>query len=218
MRTLDRHPLFDPKSRDHRAIDETGPLRSHHWMLTQVLNQGSDGACVGFSLTHNLLAYQYPLGVPPKRMALRIYRLAKKIDEWPGEKYSGTSVLAGCKVLRRKGAITSYKWAFGLDDVLQVLAHHGPLVLGINWHESMYEAPDGVLTVDGAVAGGHAILANGINVEEETVTLHNSWGDAWGNGGEADISWLDLDRLLSDDGEAVRLIMGPQRTGAALDE
>jgi len=218
MRTLDRIVKFDNRSRAFAAVEETGKLHSQHWHLEEVLDQGSEGACVGFSLTHNLLAHQFEPGRSPTSIAMRIYRLAKKVDEWAGESYSGTSVLAGCKVLKRKNVIRSYKWAFGLDDVLQVLALHGPLVLGIPWYESMYEPVDDMVSVGGNKVGGHAIFANGIDVENKTVTLHNSWGPDWGDRGEAEISWDDLGKLLSDEGEAVRLLMGTNRKEAVLDE
>ena len=207
---LDRLVQFDDRSRRYgavRAADE--PLEQRHWSCDVVLDQGNEGACVGYSLTHDLIAE--PLDTEmraTKRVpfARRVYRRAKRIDEWPGTGYEGTSVLAGCKVLRRAGAIDRYEWAFGLYEVLKVVSNEGPVVLGIAWYESMYAAPDGRVAVEGSVAGGHAIVCNGINPEAETVTLHNSWGPDWGSGGEAELGWGDLDRLLSEQGEAVRLI------------
>jgi hypothetical protein len=206
---LGRLPEFDDRSRAF-AAPPAGPIRalqSAYWPCPEVLDQGTEGACVGYSLTHHLLAD--PIDLPMKyeqRMARRIYRRAKRVDQWPGEDYAGTSILAGCKILKRHGVVAGYRWAFGLADVVQVVAYDGPVVLGINWYESMYEPTGGRVEPEGRVAGGHAILCNGVDVDRETVTLHNSWGSGWGDRGEANLSWVHLDRLLREQGEAVRLV------------
>ncbi len=82
--------------------------------------------------------------------------------------------------------------------------YHGPAVIGINWHNDMYD-PDanGFVQPIGGIAGGHAILANGVNVRDRTVTLHNSWGKTWGIQGECKVRWSDMEKLLADDGEVV---------------
>jgi len=206
---LDRLVQFDDRSRGFRAAGPPAELAPAHWPCTEVLDQGREGACVGYSLTHGLLSEPIDIEMRAHKMvpfARRVYRRAQRIDEWPGTNYEGTSVLAGCKVLRRANVIRRYEWCFGLDEVLQVLSNDGPVVLGIPWYDSMYEPVDGDLSIDGDLVGGHAILANGIDPDSQTVTLHNSWGPDWGIGGEAALSWTALDNLLSGQGEAVRLI------------
>jgi hypothetical protein len=209
---LGRLVEFDKRSRGFAAVDRGGfPMGSRHWECDWILDQGREGACVGFSLVHHLRAtpivWDRRTGIPAAtHAARRLYQNAKKVDKWPGENYSGTSILAGCRTLKRGGHISGYRWCFGYKDVLVAVAEQGPVVLGINWYESMYEPDRGRIEVAGEVAGGHAILCNGVDHLNRTVTLHNSWGPDWGDNGEAALSWDDLDLLLSQSGEAVSLV------------
>lgn len=200
---LDRLVQFDERSRAFpiRALVGAQKARSYTWACTTVLDQGNEGACVGFAWTHELLARPKPIEGLTNDAALATYRLAQTLDEWPGEAYSGTSVLAGVKALQQQGYYGEYRWAFGLEDLVLAIPK-GPAVLGIPWWDSMYEAPGGWVRVGGTKVGGHAILARGVNVTGRYITLHNSWGPDWGNNGDARISFDDLDKLLKDDGEA----------------
>lgn len=205
---LDRLIEFDERSRSFpvRALLPAAPkLRSYTWRCLDNLNQMSEGACVGFAWTHELAARPSEVKFLHAADALQVYHLAQTLDPWQGESYSGTSVLAGVKAVQQlhPGKISSYRWAFGLNDVLATLSYLGPVVLGISWHSSMFR-PDasGLVTLNGDVAGGHAILANGINLRTRQVRLHNSWGSNWGKNGECFISFEDLDKLLKDQGEA----------------
>jgi len=103
--------------------------------------------------------------------------------------------------------ITGYRWAFGINDVIDTLIVKGPVVLGINWHEDMYETqPDGLVTVGGRLVGGHAILAHGFwpghPQHGDVIVWTNSWGPSYGRNGTGYIRVADLDRLLQNNGEA----------------
>lgn len=183
--------------------------RSNTWACPWVGDQGVEGACVGFGVTAELAARPSMVAATDAD-AFRRYYAAQDRDPWPGgeypgawPRYSGTSVLAGVKVAHAEGYFREYRWAFGLSDVLLGIGYHGPAVIGINWHESMYEPRDGRVVVEGPVVGGHCLLVNGVSVRDRTALCHNSWGPAWGRNGEAVISWDDLGDLLADDGEAV---------------
>ena len=85
------------------------------------------------------------------------------------------------------------------------------MVIGINWYEGMFDpgyVKDATgtyrITVvpTGAIAGGHCLLVNGVNVEAQVYRLKNSWGRGWGANGRASISFSNMARLLSEDGEA----------------
>ena len=61
-------------------------------------DQGKEGACVGFACSRmmsllNRRRYEAPW----------LYREAQRVDDWPGEDYSGTSVRAALDVLRSRG-------------------------------------------------------------------------------------------------------------------
>lgn len=196
----------DPRSLAYpvREVMEATKPRSYTWKGGPVVDQGNEGACVGFGWTGDIMARPHACTPPadPNRYAHDLYKAAQQIDAYPGDDYSGTDVIAGAKMLQQWGIVTEYRWAMGLDDVVLALGYKGPVVLGINWYASMYNAPGGVVTVSGAKVGGHCILARGVNVKARTVLLRNSWGSDWGNGGDAVISFDDLGRLLAEDGEA----------------
>lgn len=192
------------------AADQREPV-TKQWRVGKWLDQGQEGACVGAGFAHDLAAT--PMRVDGITMAIareRIYWEVQKRDPLPGgaypgasPRYEGTSVLSGAKYLHGLGAFDSYHWAQTEPELAAYVSHKGPAILGLNWHEGMYR-PDaaGFLRPTGAVAGGHCILAAGINVEGSYFTLHNSWGKRWGDNGTAKVSRADMAALLADNGEA----------------
>jgi len=215
---------FDERSRKFPVMATVGTKkkpRSYTWRNDQYFDQGSEGACVGFALTHELTAR--PAEVQHLSAAFareEVYWEAQKIDPWEGgsypgatPQYEGTSVLAGVKMLKTLGYIDGYKWAFGLNDLVMAVGYAGPAVLGLAWYEGMFDtASCGHLHVTGEMAGGHAILCKGVDVKNKTFTLHNSWGADWGTGGDALIHWDEMGRLLDEQGEAV-IPTGRHKTG-----
>lgn len=184
-------------------LDTTLPPRSYTWSCPVNLDQGAEGACTGFAVAHEAAAR--PVRVPgiTNERARGLYWRARILDEWPGEGYEGSSVLAAIKAGQELGWYGEYRWAFGFDDLVLALSYKGPAVLGINWYEGMFNpGADGVIKPTGRISGGHAILANGISVKRRLIRLHNSWGPSWGLGGGCLISWDDLSLLLAQDGEA----------------
>lgn len=200
---LDRLEQFDERSRTYpimAVVEQTKP-RSYTWRCEAWLDQRKEGACVGFSWAHELAAKPKPRMVD-EPFARFVYLSAQKIDEWSGEAYEGTSVIAGAKIMQAQNMIGEYRWAFGLDQALVGISRKGPAVLGIPWHEGMFSpGSDGFIRATGDVMGGHAILANGVSLRKGAVRLHNSWGRGWGQGGECWISFDDLGSLLEDGGE-----------------
>lgn len=210
---LNRIVQFDKKSRKYpiRAVIEGDEPRSYTWPCSKHLDQGSEGACVGFSLAHELIAKPVVVkGITSTFAIEKIYWEAQRNDPWaggsyPGAKprYEGTSVLAGVKAVQALGYISEYRWAFGLEDLILAVGRCGPAVLGVNWYEGMFEPHScGYLHVTGEIAGGHAILCKGVNIKAKYFVLHNSWGTSWGNNGDAKISFEEMEYLLNEDGEA----------------
>lgn len=146
--------------------------------------------------------------------ALHVYKEAQKIDDWPGESYEGTSVLAGAKVMHKYDLIKEYRWAFDIDDVIDSIVQKGPVVLGVPWHRGMYKADGGVVKISGPKVGGHCITAVGyIDSSEKmsgepSVILQNSWGYGWGIRGLAEISIPDLEKLLAQGEACVPVVRG----------
>jgi len=211
---LARLTQFDEASRKFaikRMLPGKKP-RTRTWRCDRVLDQGVEGACVGYALTHDLMAYPAEVkGLTAKFARENIYWEAQKRDDWKGgsypnakPRYEGTSVLAGMKTVQALGYIKEYRWAFGLEDLVLGLGYSGPAILGLEWRKSMYEPHScGYIHVDSPAVGGHCILAVGVNVKEEYVILLNSWGPKWGSNGRCKVSFAEMDELLKAEGEAV---------------
>jgi hypothetical protein len=214
-RRLARLRQFDEKSREFPVRTSVGRAkkpRSYTWRCNEHFDQGSEGACVGFAMTHELVARPSEIKHLNDSFAReRVYWEAQKIDPWEGGSYpgaspvyEGTSVLAGVKMLKKLSYIEQYRWAFSLNDLVMAVGYCGPAVLGVPWYGSMFEPHTcGYLHVEGDPVGGHAILCKGVDVKDRTFTLHNSWGSTWGNGGDALVSWDEMEKLLHEQGEAV---------------
>jgi hypothetical protein len=207
---LGRQPEFDPKSRAYSmAIPLNLPERrkavTKVWDCPVWLDQGQEGACVGFSFSHELAAAPDVVEGVTNESAQEVFKLAKQLDQWPGEAYDWTSVLAGIKAVEAlyPEVIASYRWCFSLEDLVQTISFFGPVVLGINWYSGMHRPNvHGLIKRAGRVTGGHAILARGVDVVAKTVLLRNSWGRSWGKDGDCVIGYADLNKLLHEDGEA----------------
>lgn len=211
---LDRVRQFDEQSRNYPLRQPKGrrARRSYTWRCDKYLDQGEEGACVGFSIGHELAAHPAPVPrIGPSFCRKKIYWEAQRRDPWDGgeypgarPRYGGTSLLEGVKVAHDLGWFEEYRWTFSFSNFLLGLGYHGPAVIGITWYEGMFDADDaGFVAPGGEPIGGHCILANGVDVRARTVTLHNSWGRGWGVQGECKVRWKDLDDLLMDAGEAV---------------
>lgn len=219
-RVLDWAPNHDPRSRAfpvRQTISTPPKLRNKLWRVGPILDQGSEGACVGFGWTAEALATPVPVNLArlaaeapddPTAFAINRYYRARRIDEWDGEDYDGTSTNAGAKAMREVGLVNEYRWAFSMEDIVNAILVKGPVVLGVEWRQNMYEAPNGVLNASGRVVGGHCLAAVGFSHKseklggEDGIILQNSWGYDWGINGLAEIKVTDLWKLLEVYGEA----------------
>lgn len=168
-------------------------------------NQGYTPQCVAYSWLHYLAdgpvthkGQKHPLITPAT-----LYKEAKKVDEWPGENYDGTSVRAGAKVLQSRGLIGEYHWAQNLDALIYAVLELGPVVVGSNWYAGMSQ-PDaqGLMHLTGELQGGHAWDINGVNVTKGEFRMKQSWEDLWGIKAHARISFADMAQLINENAEA----------------
>lgn len=218
-KTLDWKSYHDPRSKEYGIRKLFGAKRivptKTLWEEGIVLDQGNEGACVGFAWTGELLAepaapQEQPSFKYANNLAIAFYKDAQKVDEWFGENYEGTSVLAGAKIMKERGLIGEYRWCFNINDIRDAVITEGPVVIGIPWYDGMYDTDQyGVIRPIGQRVGGHAILVSGYDPAlkigsstEEYFRLRNSWGDGYGNGGSGWIRRKDLEKLLKEDGEA----------------
>ena len=207
--------VLDPRSRQFAAVgslvDSSLEPRTKVWRTyPRAWDQGYTSECTCYAAKRLLNCSPLRRSIDPEvRLNLNtteLYNYAQTIDEWEGEAYDGTSVLAAAKSIQHRGLIPGYKWCFGLDDVLRVASWYGPVEIGVSWYESMFDTTDtGRLIVDteSGLAGGHVVAIIGVNTSNKTVVISNSWGESWGDRGRCYMKWDDLGLLLEDWGEAV---------------
>lgn len=211
---LGRRPQADPRSGDFpvtailpRKVYETP--RTKTWNCGPVLDQLNEGSCVGHGWAHELAAEPYAIKGMTHKSAVTIYKAAQNVDEWPGNTYSGTSVLAGAKAVMKlfPGSVESYRWANTINDVIAAIGWHGPVVVGCNWYSGMYQTDaKGYIHVSGSQVGGHCLLMRGVDIEKNHFILRNSWGPSWGKAGDCFISFQDFSRLLSENADCCVIV------------
>lgn len=204
-RVFDRRVSYDERSRNWsvRTLIEDKPLRGYTWGCPVRLDQGYEGACVGFGWAHELAARPKVHGLVTNATARELYHWAQLNDEWEDTPpQEGTSVLAGAKGAVKFGYLGEYRWCFSLRDLQLTIGYLGPVILGVYWWTDMME-PDsnGHIYRRGQVEGGHAILCNGYSLSKRRFVLTNSWGPNWGYNGTCYISEDDMNALLMDQGE-----------------
>lgn len=198
---------FDERSRGF-GISAVTPLqpRSYTWQCAANLDQKRTYECVLFSWTHEAIAKPKPHLDLTEAVPHAMYPYAQEVDEYPGNDYNGTSVLAGAKAAKKWGFIQEYRWGFNYWEGITGVSRHGPGVIGINWKSDMMKTDqNGYIHYSGADTGGHAVLVRGVDMANQRVLIHNSWGADWGGTvrgpGTAWLSFTDLDQALQNDGE-----------------
>lgn len=205
--------------------------RSYTWQVGQWLDQGQEGACVGFGYSHELLSKPVQvIGISNAFAREKIYWQAQREDDWPGGSYpgadpvyEGTSVLTGAKVLQEMGFYLGYNWGITVQEIALAIGYKGPAVLGLTMYDGMMEPnKKGFLVPKGSEVGGHCILAHSVTIkfkgllgmmmrnnwqdvdtDKSYITVWNSWGPTWGEMGTAKISLRSMQKLIVEDkGEA----------------
>ncbi len=201
----DERDMRFPLSAAMKAVATT-PV-SKVWKPGPVNDQSSKNTkngCVGYS-TFKLLTSE-PVVIPPPIPITEeeIYLESRRNDEFSGEADEGTSVRAGMETLKRHGLISAYYNGRDWQESVEYMLTTGPLILGIPWYQQMFD-PDanGVITIGGSIAGGHAIFCYAADWDNKFITLRGSWSTDWGRDGDCLLSFQDFDRLLKDGGVCV---------------
>lgn len=145
----------------------------------RLYDQGSEGACVGFGLSRMMSLLNR------RRYDARwLFHEARKVDEWPGEDYQGTSVRAGCDVLRSRGH------ARVVPGDLDPFDGDSPVSL-----DEGISANRWATSVDQV----RAVLSSPYHDRRGGVPLLNSWGEGYPH--VVYLPYETLDRLIREDGE-----------------
>jgi hypothetical protein len=223
-RGLGRVVHKDKRDHKHLLVHHLGatalPTSKTWGIKSDHLDQGPTSTCVGHGMC-NFLRCAPVRTTAGEEMAYRLYKKAVLLDPWKQNDIeatypdaspklsSGTTVRAGAKAAASMGLLDTYVWAFSLQPTIEWLLTRGPVVVGVNWYDSMFE-PDakGLVTISpGAqIEGGHCFLLRGANQTKAQVLCTNSWGNGWGKKGDFLLSFKDLERLISEDGEVCTAI------------
>jgi hypothetical protein len=203
---LGRHVLHDPRSRDFPAQRAPQIVSVTHAAAGLPLDQGNIGSCTANALCGALdSAPDNTSGrAYDENAAVQLYELETKLE---GEPYPpndpGGSGLMVCKAATQLGWIRAYHHAFGLQHALEALVIQ-PVITGVNWYTS-FDTPDSnglVAIAPGAtVRGGHEVVADGIDAENQLVWFWNSWGPSFAQGGRFCMSFATWEQLLSEQGD-----------------
>ncbi len=213
---LGRHIEHDPDSRAY-AIDHapSTPLVSAFWRRHGgPFDQGELGSCTANAGLGVLMTgpFYNPSHNFKEADCVSVYSEATTLDNIEGHfppDDTGSTGLAVCKAMKRRGLIRGYRHTFGLHAALVSLSHY-PLMVGMPWYEGGdTPSPDGEISDAGEVRGGHEVEAAGIDVPNERVWFINSWGRQYGvahpiicpEGGCMWMSFAAFGRILSRGGD-----------------
>lgn len=81
-----------------------------------VLDQRSEGACTGFGLAAAINLLNKRRGSPVRVSPRMLYEMARKYDEWPGERYEGSSCRGAIKGWYNMGVCEERHWPYVQAD------------------------------------------------------------------------------------------------------
>lgn len=183
--TLDfRDRMFEPTLIE---VPVRRPLDDYLAAGVPVLDQGTEGACTGFGLAtvvHYLLRTRRVVPDPQAVSPRMLYDMARRYDEWPGDKYEGSSARGAMKGWHKHGVCAETHWRYKnpqdkarypnrFEDALRrplgayLRVNHKDIVA---MHSAISEV--GILYATAQVhSGWEAIGSDGIIAYDETVTV-----------------------------------------------
>ncbi|WP_142282218.1 hypothetical protein [Mycobacterium sp. IEC1808] len=206
-RRLGRHIEHDPRSRDFPAERAQAIVSVDHRATGLPLDQGQIGSCTANALCGALNSAPDYTGAKSytESDAVMLYELETKLEGQPYPPNDpGGSGLMVCKAAQQLGWISSYRHAFGLQHALTALVIQ-PVITGFNWYTS-FDEPDpdtGLVTItdDATVRGGHEVVVDGIDADNQLIWLWNSWGTNFGRSGRFCMSFGTWEQLLAESGD-----------------
>lgn len=220
-RRLGRNVNHDSRSLNYlvEAQDVSTLVSVRHDRVIPVLDQGNLGSCVGNAGTGALgSAFFWAQGedvldpsdaAVDESYAVGLYSECTSVDPYTGTyppSDTGTDGLSCAKVLLGRGLISGYQHCTSFEAFATALAQQ-PVLVGIEWHEASFDPDaDGRCHIDGDVMGGHEIIFDELDMENQRVWFTNSWTADWGVNGRAYFTFEDITTLLSHEGDATVLV------------
>jgi len=230
--SLGRIQHHDPRNLEYaHGVLPKPAIQSVTWARrTPILDQQNIGSCTGNALTgalgtdsagrtatgqvtvtadsHGIFtAGTYTLD---EDFAVMAYELNTRLDNIKGQYKpddTGSSGPACGKTAKALGLATGYTHAFSYDALRSAL-QSGPVLIGIDWYNSMFDPkPDGQIVVDktSGLAGGHELMIREYDAALDIAWVDNSWGSSWGVDGRGYFKGAHLRTLLSDGGDVTVL-------------
>jgi len=200
------------------------PLETYLKAHVPILDQGKEGACTGFGLAtviHYLLRTRKVVPDRGEVSPWMLYDMARRYDEWPGEKYEGASARGAMKGWHKHGVCAMSSWPKEDRDpdryrVRFADALRRPLgaYLRVNhkdviaMHTAISEV--GILYATASVHNGwdnpgrtgtiefnpKSEITGGhafaiVAYDKDGLWIQNSWGRDWGRGGFARLTYDD---------------------------
>lgn len=200
---------FDARDLIYRpALVDLKPEVLPRWDGIRVLHQGQEGACTGFALAAMINYLLFLRGERAQVSARMLFEMAKRYDQWPGNRYDWSSARGAMKGWYKHGVCGEAEWpnANASDDKLtldrqkQALRHPlgayyrilprrtdvqaaltevGVVYAAAATHPGWFKPRYGRIELTPtSEPTGHAFAI--IGYTDEGLLVQNSWGPTWG--------------------------------------
>ena len=141
-----------------------------------ILDQGQEGACTGFGLAtviHYLLRTRKVVPDRGEVSPWMIYEMARRYDEWPGERYEGSSARGAMKGWHKHGVCSNVHWT---------KKDRHPERYRVRFAEALRRPLGAYLRVNHKdVIAMHSAISE-VGVLYATATVHDGWDRVRANG------------------------------------
>ena len=173
--TLDfRDRMFEPTLIE---VPVRRPLDDYLVAGVPVLDQGTEGACTGFGLAtvvHYLLRTRRVVPDPDAVSPRMLYDMARRYDEWPGEKYEGSSARGAMKGWHKHGVCSAEHWRY--KD------HQDERKYRARFEDALRRPLGAYLRVNHKdIIAMHSAISE-VGILYATAQVHSGWNDIGSNG------------------------------------
>jgi hypothetical protein len=152
------------------------PLANYLKVGVPILDQGQEGACTGFGLAtviHYLLRTRKVVPDRSEVSPWMLYEMARRYDEWPGERYEGSSARGAMKGWHKHGICSKAHWT--KED-------RHPERYRVRFAEALRRPLGAYLRVNHKdVVAMHSAISE-VGVLYATATVHDGWDRVGANG------------------------------------